>query len=352
MLRRTPRPRFGARGHRWLLAHGQRRRAAAALLAGAVAVGAAGLRRRPGRGFDRLTCAFAGTDRSREALAAAAALAERFGLDLRVATFVPRAETMYPPEIGFDAEDLVAAQLAEQAAGLHDEAGRSPRRPASATSTPWWPAARAGTVRCAASLGGRRRPRLRVQPAGAARPRVPRLHREQDLRHTPVPALVSRPGRAPGPERPRHVAVATSGTPHTGRVPFTASHPAAVLPLLRRGSWVSAALLTGSMAPDLPSFLPVGLTHEQTHPLQAILWPDFLLGPGCSSPGGSCCGRGSRRCGRRRPAAAGRPAGGWPRWPGAGGAGRSAGARGVDRLGAALRAGRPGHAPRLGRLHP
>ncbi len=63
-------------------------------------------------------------------------------------------------------------------------------------------------------------------------------------------------------------------------MPFTASHPAAVLPLLRRGSWVSAALLTGSMAPDLPSFLPVGLTHEQTHPLQAILWPDFLLGTG------------------------------------------------------------------------
>jgi nucleotide-binding universal stress UspA family protein len=76
----------------------------------------------PAARFERLTCAFAGTDRSKEALTRAAGLAERYGLDLRVATFVPRAETMYPPEVGFDAEDMVAAQLAEQATGLHDEA--------------------------------------------------------------------------------------------------------------------------------------------------------------------------------------------------------------------------------------
>jgi uncharacterized membrane protein len=63
-------------------------------------------------------------------------------------------------------------------------------------------------------------------------------------------------------------------------VPFTASHPAAVLPLLRRGQWVSAALVTGSMAPDLPSYLPLHLEHDQTHPLHAILWPDLLLAVG------------------------------------------------------------------------
>jgi hypothetical protein len=63
-------------------------------------------------------------------------------------------------------------------------------------------------------------------------------------------------------------------------VPFTASHPAAVLPLIRRGSWVSAGLVTGSMAPDLPSFVPLNLTHDQTHPLTAILWPDGLLALG------------------------------------------------------------------------
>jgi nucleotide-binding universal stress UspA family protein len=72
--------------------------------------------------FEQLTCAYAGTDRSREALAAACELAVRYGVKVRVATFVPRADTMYPPEVGFDAEDMVAAQWAEQACELHDEA--------------------------------------------------------------------------------------------------------------------------------------------------------------------------------------------------------------------------------------
>jgi len=73
-------------------------------------------------GFSSLTCAYSGTDRSREALAAACALSVRHGFSLRIATFVPRAHTMYPPETGFDAEDMVAAQWAEQAVGLHDDA--------------------------------------------------------------------------------------------------------------------------------------------------------------------------------------------------------------------------------------
>lgn len=76
----------------------------------------------PDARFRRLTCAFAGTDNSIEALHASCALAARFDLGVRVATFVPRAETMYPPEVGFDAEDMVAAQAAEQAAALHDKA--------------------------------------------------------------------------------------------------------------------------------------------------------------------------------------------------------------------------------------
>jgi nucleotide-binding universal stress UspA family protein len=76
----------------------------------------------PDAKFTRLTCAFAGTEQSKESLHASCALAVRFDLDIRVATFVPRAETMYPPEVGFDAEDMVAAQAAEQAVGLHDEA--------------------------------------------------------------------------------------------------------------------------------------------------------------------------------------------------------------------------------------
>ncbi|MEV8376653.1 universal stress protein [Kribbella sp. NPDC056861] len=72
--------------------------------------------------FGSLTCAYAGTDRSREALAAACALVKRYDGHLRVATFVPRANTMYPPEVGLDAEDMVAAQWAEQAVELHEDA--------------------------------------------------------------------------------------------------------------------------------------------------------------------------------------------------------------------------------------
>ncbi len=141
--------------------------------------------------FDRLTCAFAGTDRSREALAAAAALAERFGLDLRVATFVPRAETMYPPEVGFDAEDLVAAQMAEQAAGLHDEAmsiakeagvgnvdtvvARGKGWDGALRGLPWTP----GDVLVFGS--SRLGPLARVFLGSTA---------SKILRHTPVPALV------------------------------------------------------------------------------------------------------------------------------------------------------------------
>ena len=75
-----------------------------------------------GPSFTRLTCAYAGTARSREALVASCVLAERYGLDLRVATFVPRAATMYPLEVGLDAEDMVAAQWAEQVVEVHEEA--------------------------------------------------------------------------------------------------------------------------------------------------------------------------------------------------------------------------------------
>jgi len=40
-----------------------------------------------------------------------------------------------------------------------------------------------------------------------------------------------------------------------GRVPFTLSHPAAVLPLLRRAPLAASGLVAGSMAPDVPFFV-------------------------------------------------------------------------------------------------
>lgn len=76
----------------------------------------------PGTRFETLTCAYNGTEQAREALGASCDLAHRYGLRLRIATFVPRSRTMYPPEVGLDAEDMVAAQYAEQAVGFHDGA--------------------------------------------------------------------------------------------------------------------------------------------------------------------------------------------------------------------------------------
>jgi hypothetical protein len=68
-------------------------------------------------------------------------------------------------------------------------------------------------------------------------------------------------------------------------VPFTGSHPAAVLPLLRTGLPASA-LVIGSVAPDLPYFVPVrvGGLHPPTdlggptHTLPAVVSLDLVLG--------------------------------------------------------------------------
>jgi len=61
-------------------------------------------------------------------------------------------------------------------------------------------------------------------------------------------------------------------------VPFTLSHPAAVLPLMR-GPLVPSALVAGSVAPDVFWFAPrlpgIGLT--KTHELASVLWLDPLL---------------------------------------------------------------------------
>jgi Domain of unknown function (DUF4184) len=59
-------------------------------------------------------------------------------------------------------------------------------------------------------------------------------------------------------------------------VPFTGSHPAAVLPFL--GTPLPAsALVIGSMAPDLPYYLPVDFPWR-THTALALVTSDLLLG--------------------------------------------------------------------------
>lgn len=77
-------------------------------------------------------------------------------------------------------------------------------------------------------------------------------------------------------------------------MPFTLSHVAAVLPglTLRASLWPAVpALVVGSMAPDLPYYLPLGMTREQSHSfvgafgvtvvavLIALLWDHVLARP-------------------------------------------------------------------------
>jgi hypothetical protein len=65
-------------------------------------------------------------------------------------------------------------------------------------------------------------------------------------------------------------------------MPFTVSHVAAVVPLLRltrgRVALVPSALVIGSMVPDLPYFVPVPLGRTSTHAASGLVTVDLLLG--------------------------------------------------------------------------
>lgn len=60
-------------------------------------------------------------------------------------------------------------------------------------------------------------------------------------------------------------------------MPFTLAHPAAVLPL-RRTRLPFAALVVGSMVPDVPLFTPAHGLYERTHSLVGIVTVDVLIG--------------------------------------------------------------------------
>jgi len=65
-------------------------------------------------------------------------------------------------------------------------------------------------------------------------------------------------------------------------MPFTVSHAAAVLPFKRLagGRLPMAALMIGSMAPDFPYFMPIGLERVVTHNLSGLFgfcWPASLF---------------------------------------------------------------------------
>lgn len=70
----------------------------------------------------RATCAFRGDDVSRQTLERTAAICAEIGASLRVATFAVRGRTMYPPEVGTRAEDMVLEGWVTQANAAQEEA--------------------------------------------------------------------------------------------------------------------------------------------------------------------------------------------------------------------------------------
>ena len=78
-----------------------------------------------------------------------------------------------------------------------------------------------------------------------------------------------------GQENPR-TGVPTPGSHYRGAVPFTLAHPAAVLPLRRVGLPL-AAMVCGSMVPDVPLFVRGIVTYGFTHSLLGVVTADLAL---------------------------------------------------------------------------
>jgi nucleotide-binding universal stress UspA family protein len=80
-----------------------------------VALAPRGYRPSSGARLRRVTCAFSGSTQSRSAFDAAVQLSRRHNVPLRLTTFVVRDRQMYPSEVGYDAEAMVAEQWRAQA---------------------------------------------------------------------------------------------------------------------------------------------------------------------------------------------------------------------------------------------
>jgi nucleotide-binding universal stress UspA family protein len=87
-----------------------------------VALAPRGYRPSPDTRLRRVTCAFSGSTQSRSAFDAAVQLSSRHGVPLRLTTFVVRDRQMYPSQVGYDAERVVAEQWRAQAAEAQEKA--------------------------------------------------------------------------------------------------------------------------------------------------------------------------------------------------------------------------------------
>jgi nucleotide-binding universal stress UspA family protein len=74
-----------------------------------------GFKRETAARLERVTCAYVADSQGGRTLAAAADLARRHRVPLRLVTFVVRDRQMYPSSVGYDAENLVANSWREQA---------------------------------------------------------------------------------------------------------------------------------------------------------------------------------------------------------------------------------------------
>jgi nucleotide-binding universal stress UspA family protein len=72
--------------------------------------------------MNRVTCAFSGSTQSRSAFDAAVQLSKRHAVPLRLTTFVVHDRQMYPSQVGYDAERLVAEQWRAQALEAQEKA--------------------------------------------------------------------------------------------------------------------------------------------------------------------------------------------------------------------------------------
>ena len=70
----------------------------------------------------RITCAFSGSTQSQSAFDAAVQLSRRHGVPLRLTTFVVHDRQMYPSQVGYGAERLVAEQWRQQALEAQEKA--------------------------------------------------------------------------------------------------------------------------------------------------------------------------------------------------------------------------------------
>jgi nucleotide-binding universal stress UspA family protein len=70
----------------------------------------------------RVTCAFSGSTQSRSAFDAAVQLGRRHSAPLRLTTFVVHDRQMYPSQVGYDAEAMVAEQWRAQAMEAQEKA--------------------------------------------------------------------------------------------------------------------------------------------------------------------------------------------------------------------------------------